>query len=575
MENSAKSEKASQKPKANIVSRIIGWSIGLAVTAVMVVVLYFSVPPAYAEAKVWRAGHFAAAGAGAFAAEDWEAAIEFYQLASQLNPKGQEYRRQTARASEKISVARANELWNGIIRRSGVTLQERQDYVDFLLRIGRLDIAAEQMTYLMMTKPPPPRSLVLASDLFRLKGDREMAVIVGKRALVGAPEDAEIQFKLGSLLATEDTSKDRLDGRRLLWDLAKRTNSMRFQAWKALVATGDLNPGEADEMLKWIREAGRETEDLTLVGDLKIIAQPSSKETVIRSVVSSLTSTNTETLSEVAAWLNAKSAHDEALSLLPLEATGTNLTLLSIHIDSLIGLKRWNTVEQVLVRTNSPLDPVVADCVRAHMAAKQGEAKRADEIWSRLVTATTNNPLKARIVAVESERMGRKDVALRAYSAFLNDDRFGREANRQTYRIARSLSQFELARQCAVRLARVTDASGRSDPSAVASMIYLNLLLKQQQRQALESATALSRLHPDQPVFTVLTAFGYLRNGEPKRAMALIDEIKSQVNILPPQWRAVAAAVMKANDRVSEYTRLRASLDDSGLNREEMKLILN
>jgi predicted Zn-dependent protease len=571
METPEKSPTTVPSQKRTWFSKLVAWTVGIAVCGVVLLILYLAVPSAYAEARIWRGSQFSAAGEKAFKEGRWEDSVEQYRLAQQMVPGELEYLRQMARASEKISVSRANDLWNDIMRRSEVSTAERQDYVEFLLRIGRIDFAFDHLKSLMMSKPRPPRSLSLASDFFRIRGDMETSILLAKQALNAAPNDAEIQFKLGSALAADVTPKERLDGRRLLWDLGKTTNSMRVDAWKRLVATGELKAGEADEILGWIQAVNLTENEFLLVADLKTTSQPADTENVVQSVVSKASTGSETILVDTVNWLNRKAAYREALSLLPPERIGTNLTLLSSRIDALLGLKRWPEIETLLSRTNSPIDPIHSDCVRALVATRQGDKPKADRIWAELVASSTNNVLKSRIVAIEAERLGRRDVALDAYRPLLTDDRFGIEANRQTYRIARSILEFAVARDAATRLARYDSR----DTAAVTSMIYLNLLLKNQVRQSLESASSLMRLYPEQPNLKILTAFGYLRNDEPKKAVALVDELKSQHMLLPPQWRAITTAIMKANGRIKEQVQLLESLDNSGFNPDELKLVLN
>jgi len=238
--SSAPPPKSSQRSRQLPINSIVAWSIGLIVAAVLVTILYLTAPSAYTDAKLWRAGHFASRGARFFEQADWEEAVENYRLANQLAPNNIEYLRKTAQASENISVKRANELWNDIMGRSRISTTERQDYIEFLLRIGRLDVASEQLRYLLMAKPTPARSYALAAEFFRKRGDSETSLRLAKQALIAAPEDPEIQFQLGQQLAAENTRSERLEGRQLLWDLARRPNSMRVDSWKELAGLSEL-----------------------------------------------------------------------------------------------------------------------------------------------------------------------------------------------------------------------------------------------------------------------------------------------------------------------------------------------
>lgn len=574
MEPSKKAKSAAPGEKRFNVDRLIAWSTGLSTFAVIIALLYFTVPPVYREARVWRATQFAAAGTDALAAENWEDAILQFRLARQLDPDNIAYLRDLARASESISFTRASEVWRDVMGRRDISTVERQDFVEFLLRAGRPDLATEHLMRLMRTKPPSARSMSLSSDFFDKMGDRERATIYARAALNAAPGDDEIQFKLGALLAGDDTAAERAYGRKLLWELSGRTNSMQLEAWKRLSETGELNASEADKVLGWLKASPHLGKELLLEADLSLQAEPSRRDQIVASLIPRIESTNDVALGDAVSWLNKKSAFPEASDLLPFNRIGTNVLLLGLSLDTHVGLKDWAGIEVLLANTNAPVEPVLAECVRAHVASKQGNEAQARRRWTALIEwGSTNFPVAA-VVARQAEQGGLVEFALKAYEPHVNNSnqpRIGLEANRQTFRIAQKLGRFDVARDAATRLARFDS----ENHAAVASAVYLNLLLKSHVRQALESANALIRINPEQPNHKILAAFGHLRLGDSKKAQALLDELPVPIAAFSPQWRAIGAAVYKANGRLKEQVQLMQSLDNSGFRKEELKLVMD
>lgn len=557
------------------------WKAWLAIATVAVVVLgvlFVAVPPVYAEAKLWRAGQFAAHGARAFERQDWEEAILQYRLARQMEPGNIAYLREIARASERISPVRAIETWRSVMSRSDVSLVERQDYAAFLLRMGQLDLAHDQLRRLMRVKPIPVRALSLSSDFYLMRGDRERATAYARQALVVDPSNDEAQLKLGALLAGSETPKERRDGRAFLWELAGRPNDMRLAAWKRLVATGELTPAEAEQIHQWLQASEHLAEEPLLSADLRIIYLPAQQDALILEAAASVTPvavTNDQKLAEAAIWLNQKKAFQRTLALLPLDRAGTNTALFSSHLDAKVGLRQWPEIEALLTSTNHPFSRVSAISMRAHVAAQRGDRDAAEQLWRAAIAAGTNEFRLTYEVALQAERLGRPDMALMAYAPLLESERFGiaglLEANRQTYRIARGTQRYEDARRAATRLARVNP----EDEAAAITMLYLNLMLKQQLPQSLSTAIALSRRHSENPNFRILTAYAHLRNGDPKRALTMADDLSTPVIHLSPQWRAMVLAIMKANGRITDQVRLSESLENSGFSKEELRLLLN
>ena len=129
------------------------WKKKLLVGGIAVLVLiigYFTVPPAYGGLKAMRAESFFNRGQEFFALGQWTNALDRYELAMQMDPDQTRFRGALARASEKISMEQAFRSWLEILRSPNVTSEERQDFTEFVLGLGRLDYASEQIMKLWL-----------------------------------------------------------------------------------------------------------------------------------------------------------------------------------------------------------------------------------------------------------------------------------------------------------------------------------------------------------------------------------------------------------------------------------------
>lgn len=576
MEDSIRPEKTTQEREASKRrwSRKKKLFVGAAIV-VSLVIAYFAVPPAYGRLKTMRADSFFEQGQKHMAQGQWTNALDRFELALQMTPDQTRYRAAIARASEKVSLEQALRSWIEIIRSPNVTTEERQDYVQFLMGLGRLDRAAEQIAVLMSRRPPEPRSLSLAAEFYRLQGDIEQALTYARGALFGAPDDDKLQLQLGSLLLSSDTPAEKEEGRKLLWELAGRENPNRVDAWRRLSNGVEMQPAQARQLLAWLDASPAATTNAILRANLVWASDSnvaSRRDALVAETVRRTPVNNEASLAELVTWLNYRKAYDSTLGLLDDARMGTNIFLFTMRIEALTGLKRWNEAESLLQNTNIPVERIFRLGTAAYLKSLRGDVAAERRAWDEAIRETTNAFSRALGLANLAERIGRNDIALRAYAHFRDSTATTMawfEANRQSYRIYMAQGDLKAAREALSRIALVQ----RVDDRTKSDYYYLNLLLGEQIRPTLEECLREVRVRPDRYNYKILAALAHVRQGDPAAGLQLIQNLPMDAKLLPARWRAVVMTVFRANGKVSEWTQLSETLSNSGFSNTELQLL--
>ena len=542
---------------------------------VILLVAYFVLPPVYARLKSVRAESFFSRGQGFYERGQWTNALDSYELAMQMDPDQTRFRGALARTSEKISRDQAFRSWTEILRSSNVTSEERQDFVEFALALGRLDFAAEQIATLMRKRPPEARSVSLAAEFYRLQGDNEQASIYAKAALVGSPDDAKLQFQYGSLLLASDLAAEKLEGRKFVWELAGRTNRYQVDSWRKMAAVADLRPAEARQLVAWLDASPAAFTNAILRADLLWVtdsAVHSRRDALIAETVNRTPTTNDAALQELTVWLNSRKAFETTANLITDSRMGTNLVLCTTRLEALAGLKRWDDADALLLRTDVPMGPVFRGGMRAFLRALRGDTASEVAAWDAVLRDCSTNFGNAMVLGTLSERIGRNDIALRAYAPFLNPavvTGVSLQANRQVYAIHMRQGDLKSAREA---LARVV-VGQRVDERTKADFYYLNILLGVEVRPTLEDCLREIRAKPDRQNFRILAAFAHVRQGDFAPGLQLIQSLPISPAALPARWRAVAMTVYRLNGKVAEQVQLSESLSNSGFSKAELQAL--
>ncbi len=547
------------------------------IAALVLIICYFTLPPAYGGLKARRAESFFNRGQEFFALGQWTNALDRYELAMQMDPDQTRFRGALARASEKISMEQAFRSWNEILRSPNVTSEERQDFAEFVLGLGRLDYASEQIARLMSKTPPEPRSLSLAAEFYRLQGDNEQAAVYAKAALVNSPEDEKFQFQYGSLLMASDSASEKQEGRKLIWELSGRTNRYRVDAWQRLAGVSDLKPAESRQLVAWLDSSPAASTNAILRANLLWTTDSTvqtRREALITETVNRTAVTNDAALQELVVWLNYRKAYDSTLGLITDSRMGTNLNLCTSRLEALTGLKRWEEADGLIQRADVPLGPVFRKGMRAYLKSLRGDTEGEMLMWNAVLRETSTNFPNALVLGTLAERIGRNDIALRAYAPYLNPavpNAVSARANRQTYSIHMGQGDLKAARDALGRIV----VGQRVDERTKVDFYYLNLLVGDRElvRQTLDECLREIRVKPDRQNFRILAALAHVRQGDSAAGLQMLQSLPISPTMLPARWRAVAMTVYRLNGKVTEQVQLSESLSNAGFSKTELQLL--
>ncbi len=546
---------------------------GLGILAV--VLAWFAMPPVYGRLKGMRAESFFQSGKVYLEQGKWTNALDRFELAMQMDSDQTRFRGAMARASEQIGTDQALKSWVEILRLPDVTDEERQDFTEFALKVGLIEVAGQQIKRLMVRRPPEARSLFLAAEFFRIQGDLVQASSAARAAFVAEPNDDRFQFLYGSILLALDSQEQKQEGRRLLLELAGRPGRSQVDAWRRLAGLSDLKPAESRQLINWVEASSSGLSNAVLRADLRWpsdSAVQSRRDALIAETINRTAVADDVALNELAVWLNSRKAFDSTLMVVPAIRVGTNVPLFTMRLEALSGMKRWDEAESFLQSTNVPVEPMFRLGMAAFIKSLRGDAMGERALWSSAILETTNNFRKALTLASLAERIGRNDIALRVFAPHLlisGSPAVAYEANKQTARIQMGLGELRLAHEALSRMVQGT----RVDQRVKADLFYLNLLLDLQSRLTLEECLREVKVTPDRWDFRIMAALAHCRMGNAPEGLKLIQSLPVAPSLLPARWRAVVMTVYRLNGKVAEQVQLSESLSNSGFSKAELQAL--
>ena len=537
--------------------------VGLVVVAIAAVTTYHFL-------KVKRANQFAIAGDTLLASGKLNDAAVQYRVALQLDPNNYRGLSGGARLATRADRPEALELWQRVLALSRATVQDRQDYADFLVKTNRLNLA-EKVIDDLLKENPDTRTLQLAARYSRKTGDSIKAIEYARIASRHAPEDDAARFQLADLLAQSTDPADQTEARQTLWALTAKPSPYQQPALEALARAPELTSDEKNRLLTEFSalESKDVTDDL-LTADLRIQVHPEEAPSVYPEEIARWGKGQTDELLELARWLNVHEQAEMVLTLFPVERALENNQLLLARLDALAILQRWNDIDEVLNRTDITLDPSVIESFRARTAQERNAASDAEVHWNHATSLAASDPYKLRFVANYAEQSRAHAAALKAYEQLARFPEQADFAYRGIQRVSQRIGETPTQRDAMAKIV----ARSPDDPNAVDQLTYLNLLLNEDVDKNFAVANKLAEQYPNRLAYRVTVALGYLRRHDAASALA---QFKAPAPIdwerTLPNWRAVYAGALLAADRNDEAREIIATIPRDQLNQHERELI--
>ena len=535
-----------------------------------VVVLAAAGAIAYRWLKVARAERFATAGDSFVKAEKWNDAAMQYRVALQLDPANYHALSSAARLASGADRPEAIELWQRVVALSRATVQDRQDYAEYLIKTNRMALAEKVLDPLLKNNPDT-KTLRLAARYSTKIGDDEKAVQFARIASQRAPNDDATRLQLAELLALSREPQEQADARKILWDLSGKSREFKQVAIEALAAAPQLTADEQTRLLEELASLAPKTvKDDLLAADLRLQLHPDDSAKIYREIVDRWKESKTEDIIQVARWLNIHQQAELVLSSFPIERAFEDNQLLLTRLDAMAILQRWNDIDVLLGQSEVTLDPAVIESFHARTAQERNATLDAEVHWNHAISLAGTDPFKLKFVANFAEQSRATAAALKAYEQLA---RFPEQAD-FAYRGIRRVGQ--ISGETATQRTAMAKISARTpeDPNAADQLAYLNLLLGEDIDKNAAIGKKLAAQYPNRLSYRVTAALGHLRRHNAAAALAEfngpapIDWSRAQ-----PGWRAVYAAALMGSDRTDEAQKIIAAIPKDKLNPEERTLI--
>lgn len=552
--------------KARQRKRVRWWILAL----VILVVLVAGGALGYQWLKVRRANKFADAGNSLRQAKKLNEAAIQYRVALQLDPDNYKALSGAARLASEADRPEAIELWQKVVELRKATPEDRQDYADLLIKNNRLSMA-ERILGPMLKRNPDTRTLRLASRYSAKIGENAKALEFMRIASKRAPNDDATRFQLADLLAQSKEPAEQSEARKILWDLAGKSNSYKQVAVEALAAAPQLTGDEQKRLVQELADINPKTsKDDFLAADLRLQLYPDEAAHIFQEMVDRWRGGSTEDLIQLARWLNIHQQPELVLSSYPVERAFEDNQLLLTRLDAMAILQRWNDIDEILGQTEVTLDPSVIESFHARTAQERNATLDAEVHWSHAISLAASDPFKLRFVANFAEQSHATAIAMKAYEQLARFPEQADLAYRGLQRV--SLRSGDIAAQRSA-MAKIT-ARTPDDPNAADQLVYLDLLLGENVEKNLATAKKLAEQYPNRLSYRVTVALGYLRQ---HNAAAALEQFNAPVPIdwkqTLPAWRAVYAASLLGTDKNDEAKKIIESIPRDQLNAQELELI--
>jgi hypothetical protein len=525
---------------------------------------------AYHWVKIQRAERFATAGDLLFSDGKWNDAAMQYRVALQLDPQNYHALTSAARFASRTDRPEAIELWQRVIQLPKCTLQDRQDYAELLIKTNRLALAQNVIEPLLKSNPDT-KTLRLASRYSTKMGEAAKALEFARIASQSAPEDDASRFQLAELLARSTDSNEQTEARKILWELAGKSDAYKQVAIEALAAAPQLT---ADEQTRLVQElvslTPKTIKDDLLAADLRLQLQPDNAARIYQETIEHWQNAPNQDVISLTRWLNIRQQPELVLSSFPIERALADNQLLLARLDAMAILQRWNDIDQLLSQSDVTLDPAVIESFHARTAQERNALLDAEVHWNHAISLAGTDPYRLRFVANYAEQSRATAAALKAYEQLARFPEHADQAYRGIQRVSQKSGETTTQRTAMAKIS----ARAPEDPNAADQLAYLNLLLGEDVDKNVAIAKKLTEQYPNRLAYRVTAALGYLRL---HNAALALEQFNAPVPIdwkqALPAWRAVFGATLLGTDHKDDAQKIIATIPRDQLNPEERALI--
>ena len=467
----------------------------------------------------------------------------------------------------KVGSSEGLNYWQLLLTTPEATREDHLRYLELCLAFNRSDLAGPHLQGLLKAAPTDPDYLRLQVRMVRSTGSPAEAIVAAREWVKARPEDPEALFALGTFKTGSTIEEERARGRRILWGLAVGQGPFRDPSIDVLAPSAELTDAECQILLRSL--AGR-TDRRTTILTLQLRLEPGRRDELVDAMAKAALADGTlPALAEAAAWFADRGEMVRVLEMLPKDKIEKNTALVTARLQSLMELGRLDEVQPYLDMSEPPVETYMLHCLRATAAQKSSRPQLVLGHFENAIAACSNQPSRLQFVAGYAERVGQPRAAIAAHESLMRWPQLTYASGREILRLVKPLYDTKLVAGTLRRLSQFMP----SDDSLFVADTYYGLLLGESRPDARARLSRLMAADPKDFTFPFLLALGELRNGDPAKALALMEGSEVDWTKAEPRVKAVYAAALGAGNQREAARQMARRIDLTVLTTEERQLI--
>lgn len=541
----------------------VRWVLVLAFLGIMGLV----VPKVFRKFETLRTREQMSKFDAAMAQGQIEEASKFLMVARALRPESPEVQRGVRVINAKLGVPAALTAIQRQMDHASASPEDLLILSEQAMNRNMPEVARRALG--KISQAPSTRRTIIEIRLKQIDGENAAAVELAKSAAAscGNAEDAEKILLEGGIAAMEDDTEA---GREILLPLSKKTTPTGLAALRLLANPQDpaLPPLELAEQIK--AHPLRDGNDLLLAANLELASDPSQRKVIIENLLRERATAEKSDALSLAYWLISHQEYQSAIDFIEEKRAVSEDVWFFPYLIALARLEDWQKMQIFLARWSLPLNaPSLRLLFLAHAAEKNGDQKRAKDLWTQLKVRCVSEPAPfARLLVETAWKFGHPDEARRLALAIARN----KETSAEGFQLVHSLLPPSTPARDTIPIYQEMLEFLPDSPLASRELAYQQLLAGENITQAAEIALEGHKKSPNKRATRHIAALALLRLGEIAQADALYDTLPLRKNA-PAANQAIRVAILRKMNRPKQAEALAAMIDQAQLSPEGRALI--
>lgn len=544
------------------------WVIG-GVCLTLLIALAIAAKPTWSLIKEWRAVQLSEEAMEFLKQDSLEIAWEKAQSAYALYPQNEQVARTVATVTMRADPAIATGFWESTYKLSN----KHEDLVKLIsaaILSRQFPLAEEYFNILKKEAPDAGDTYLMEARLDFAERKLEDATIAAEKAIQATPPPEESHFLYVQLTQFSDNPEVRQTGIDYLRKLSERNDLLGLRSLRNLGNYSLNSPEDLKDVIERLKKHPlAEQEDQLLALRLRMMLPDAQAAQNLIDARAILNEDDPNDLVELGRWLNQQGRYAQTLEVISPEKAKTRADLFLIWIDALAVLDQWDTIDKVLKDGSTPIDNYLRLLFQARVYMETGQSERADFAWSRAILGVANDPTKLWYLTRYTSRLGLYDETREALGRLTGIPSARRQAFEQSVALEQRHGSVTNLRDS---LNTMHEAYPK-DLSVLNDLAYANLLLNENIDESMKQVQLILEEGSPYLANRMTLALGLYRMGHYPEAAAVLDPLDVDWDQARSGWRAVYAAILRANGREARADQIIATISQDDLLEEERDLL--